>query len=112
MKREKIKRRVRGGASRLSQQNVQRPWGGSDSKESAFRAGNPGLTPDSGRSLGEGHGNPLQYSSLENSMDRGAWWATVHGVTKSQTRLSDEHFHFQTNTEAREATLDHIYCGK
>ena len=41
-----------------------------------------------GRSPGEGHGNPLQYSCLENSKDRGAWWATVHGVTKSQTRLS------------------------
>ena len=38
---------------------------------------------------GEGHGNPLQYSCLENLMDRGAWWATVHGVTKSQTRLSN-----------------------
>ena len=44
--------------------------------------------PGSGRSPGEGNGNPLQYSCLENSMDRGAWWATVHGVTKSRTRLS------------------------
>ena len=43
----------------------------------------------SGRSPGEGDGNPLQYSCLENPMDRGAWWATVHGVAKSQTRLSD-----------------------
>ena len=41
----------------------------------------------------EGNGNPLQYSCLENSMDRGAWWATVHGVTKSQTQLSDTHTH-------------------
>ena len=41
---------------------------------------------------GEGNGNPLQYSCLENPADRGAWWATVHGVTKSQTRLSDFHF--------------------
>ena len=48
-----------------------------------------GLTPGLGRSPGEGHGNPLQYSCLENFMDRGAWWATVHGVTKSQTRLSN-----------------------
>ena len=48
----------------------------------------------SGRSHGEGHGNPLQYSCLENPMDRGAWQATVHGVAKSQTRLSDYHFHF------------------
>ena len=43
--------------------------------------------PRSGRSPGGGHGNPLQYSCLENPMDRGAWWATVHSVTKSQTRL-------------------------
>ena len=42
-----------------------------------------------GRSPGEGHGNPLQYSYLENPMDRGAWWATVHGVAKSWTQLSD-----------------------
>ena len=41
--------------------------------------------PGSGRSTGEGSGNPLQYSCLKNSMDRGAWWATVHGVTKSET---------------------------
>ena len=46
-----------------------------------------GSNPGSGRSPGEGNGNPLQYSCLENPMDRGAWWATVHGVTKSQTRL-------------------------
>ena len=44
-----------------------------------------GLIPGSGRSPGEGHSNPFQYSCLENPMDRGAWWATVHGVTKSQT---------------------------
>ena len=48
-----------------------------------------GLIPGLGRSPGGGHGNPLQYSGLENPMNRGAWWATVHGVTKSQTRLSD-----------------------
>ena len=47
--------------------------------------------PGSGRSPGEGHGNPVQCSCLENPMDRGAWWATVHGVTKSRTRLRDEH---------------------
>ena len=46
-----------------------------------------GSIPGWGRSLGGGHGNPLQYSCLENPMDSGAWWATVHGVTKSQTRL-------------------------
>ena len=43
--------------------------------------------PGLGRSPGEGHGNPLQYSCLENPEDRGAWWATVHGLAKSQTRL-------------------------
>ena len=58
-------------------------------KESACNAGDPGSTPGLGKSPGEGNGNPLQYSCLENPMDKGAWWATVHGVTKSQTRLSD-----------------------
>ena len=47
-----------------------------------------GMSPGWGRSPGGGHGNPLQYSSLENPMDRGAWQATVHGVTKSQTQQS------------------------
>ena len=50
-------------------------------------AGDAGSIPGSGRFLGGGHGNPLQYSCLENPMDRGAWWATFHGVTKSQTQL-------------------------
>ena len=59
--------------------------GGSDGKESACNAGDPGLIPWLGRSPGEGNDNPLQYSCLENSMDRGAWRATVHGVTKSWT---------------------------
>ena len=63
--------------------------GGSDGKESASNAGDPGLIPGSGRSPGEGNGNPFQYSCLENSLDRGAWRATVHGVTKSETQLSD-----------------------
>ena len=53
--------------------------GGSDGKESACNAGYPGLIPGLGRSAGEGNGNPLQYSCLENSKDRGAWWSTVHG---------------------------------
>ena len=57
----------------------------SDSKESFWSAEDLGLIPGSGRSPGEGNGNPLQYSSLENSMDRGAWRAIVHGVTKSRT---------------------------
>ena len=51
--------------------------------------------PGQGRSPGEGNGYPLQYSCLENSMDRGSLWATFHGVTNSQTQLSDEHFHFK-----------------
>ena len=59
--------------------------GGSDSKASACNAGYPG----SGRPPGEGNGTPLQYSCLENPMDGGAWWATVHGVTKNQTWLSN-----------------------
>ena len=54
-------------------------------KESSCKTGNPGWIPGSGRSPGEGNGNPLRYSWLENPMDRGAWWAIVHGVTKSQT---------------------------
>ena len=57
--------------------------GGSDGKESACNRGDLGLIPGSGRSPGKGNGYPLQYSCLENSMDRGAWWATVHGVAKS-----------------------------
>ena len=62
--------------------------GRSVGKESACNAGKPGLIPVWGRSPGEGNGNPLQYSCLENLMDRGAWQATVHGVAKSWTRLS------------------------
>ena len=63
--------------------------GGSEGKASTCNAGNPSSIPGLGRSLGEGNSNPLQYSCLENPMDRGAWWATVHGVAKSRTRLSD-----------------------
>ena len=63
--------------------------GGSDSKESACNAGNLDTIPGLGRSLGEGNGNLLQYSCLENSMDRKAWQTTIQGVTKSQTRLGD-----------------------
>ena len=61
----------------------------SDGKASASNVGDPSLIPGLGRSPGEGNGNPLQYSCLENSMDRGAWWATVRGVAKSQKQLSD-----------------------
>ena len=58
---------------------------GSDGKESAYIVGHLGLIPESGRSPREGNGNTLQYSCLVNPVDRGAWWATVHGVAKSQT---------------------------
>ena len=63
--------------------------GGSEGKASTCNAGDLNSIPGSGRSLGEGNGNPLQYSCLENPMDRGGWQAIVHGVTKSQTGLSD-----------------------
>ena len=59
--------------------------GGSDGKESAWNAGEPGLIPGLARCLGEGNDNPLQYSCLENPMDRGDWQATGHRVAKSQT---------------------------
>ena len=62
--------------------------GSSDGKELACNAGDPGSIPGLGRSPGEGNGNPLQYSCLVKPMDRGAWWATVHGVTKSGTQVS------------------------
>ena len=58
-------------------------------KNPPANAGDAVLIPGSGIFLGEGNGNPLQYSCLDNHLERGAWWATVHGVTKSQTRLSD-----------------------
>ena len=63
--------------------------GGSDSQESAHNARNLGLIPGLGRCFGGGHGNPLQYSCLENPMDRGAWPAAVHGMAESWTRLRD-----------------------
>ena len=64
--------------------------GGSDSKESAAcKAGNTDLVPGLGRSPGEGNSSPLHCSCLGNSMDRGTWWATVHGIAKSQTQLID-----------------------
>ena len=70
--------------------------GGSDSKESVCNAGDLGLIPGSGRSPGEGKGNALQCSCLENSMDRGTWRATVHGVTE-WTLLTDSHTHTDEN---------------
>ena len=58
----------------------------SDGKASACNAGDQGSIPELGRSPGEGNGNPLQYSCLENPMDGGAWWAVVHGVAKELDR--------------------------
>ena len=65
---------------------------GFPNSESAFSVGDQGSFPGSGRSPGEGNGNPLQYSCLVNPTDRGAWQATVQGVAKSQIRLRDSHF--------------------
>ena len=73
----------------LQSMGLQRVPGGSDSKESTCNVGDLCLIPGLGRSPEGGHGNPLQYSCLENPVDRGALWATVHGVAKSQTRLSN-----------------------
>ena len=69
-------------------EKIQDDLGGSEVKVPASNVGDPGSIPGLGRSPGEGNGSPLQYSCLENSKDRGAWWATVHVVVKSQTRLS------------------------
>ena len=63
--------------------------------------GDSGLITGSGRSPAEGNDNPLQDSCLENSMDRGAWWATVYGISKSQTQLRDSHFFIQGKTISR-----------
>ena len=84
--------------------------GGSDSKESACKAGDLGSIPELGRSPGEGNSYPLQYSGLENPMDRGAWRATVHGVAKSRTRLNDFYFslHRLSNCGAQAVSLPHV----
>ena len=75
---------------------------GSDGKASAYNAGDPGSIPGLGRYPGEGNGNPLQYSCLENPMDGGAWLATVHGVAKSWTWLTEQLYYLLTEVfEAR-----------
>ena len=74
---------------RLSDFNIFKGFGGSDSIESACNAGDPRSIPGSGRSPGERNVNPFQYSCLENSMDRGVWWAAVHGIIKTFTWLTD-----------------------
>ena len=78
----------------LNYKNCDPVPGGSEVKASACNAADLGLIPGSGRSPGEGSGNPLQYSCLENPMGGGAWWATVHRVAKSGTQLSDFTFTF------------------
>ena len=75
--------------------------GSSIGKESACSAGDPGFIPGSGRSLGEGNGNPLQYSCWENSMNRGAWWAIVCRVAKSWTRLKRLGTYTQEDSEGQ-----------
>ena len=72
--------------------------GSSGGRESACSAGDLGSIPGLGRSPGEGDDNPLKYSCLENPMDRGAWWATVYRLAKSQTRLTDTDTHTHTHT--------------
>ena len=81
--------------------------------ESACNVGNPGWIPESGRSPGKGNSNPLQYSCLENPMNRGVWWATVHRVAKSQTQLSDFTFTFLFHTLEKEmATHSNILAWR
>ena len=71
-----------------------KPSGNRDSPATAGDAGDMDLIPGLGRAPGDGNGNPLQYSCLENLLDGGAWWATVHRVAKSRTQLSDFTFTF------------------
>ena len=68
--------------------NVALLIGGSDGKASAYSVGDPGSIPGSGRSSGEGNGNPLQFSCLGNPVDRSAWWAAVHGATRIRHDLA------------------------
>ena len=81
--------------------------GGSVVKNLPAKQENASSIPGSGRSPGEGNGNPLQYSCLENPTDGGAWWATVHGVAKSQTGLSD--FTFTCNIWTLAYREEHFY---
>ena len=75
----------------LNLQQVLSPPGGSDGKVTTYNVGDPGLIPGSGRYSGEGNGNPLQYPCLENPMEGGSWWATVHRVAESDMT---EQIHF------------------
>ena len=102
-----------GGLLSMGSYRVRHDWGdlaaaaaacGSDGKESACNAADLDSIPGSGRSPKEGNGSPLQYSCLENPIDRGAWQGTVHGVTKSQTWLSCWHTHIHTHTHTHTHT--------
>ena len=79
--------------------------GGSDGKGSTCNAEDLGSIPESGKSPGEGNGNSLEYPGLENSMDRGAWRATVHGVAKSETRLREQQKWFLCITSYQMANM-------
>ena len=81
---------------------------GSDGKVSTCNAGDRSSIPGLGRSPGEGNGNPLQDSCLGNPVDRGAWWATAHGVAKSQTRVSSEHFHSEACGNGQEGSTEDL----
>ena len=86
--------------------------GSSAGKQSAWSVGDLGSFPRLARSPRWGSGYPLQYSGLENFMDRGVWQATVHGFAKSWTRLSDFHFHFSTLCQNSKFVPfgHHLYC--
>ena len=73
--------------------------GSSDSKESVCNAEDLSSTPESGNSPGEGNGSPVQYSWLQNSIDRGAWWTTVHGVSQELNKI-EQHFHFEPPSDS------------
>ena len=82
---------------------------GSDGKESDCNTRDLGSIPGLGSSPGEGNGSPLQYSGLENSMDRGVWWATVHGASKSRTGLTNQHNCIRFSRETEPTGDTHTY---
>ena len=82
---------------------------GSGGKESACNAGDPGSNPAPGRYPGEGNGNPLQYSCLDNPMDRGTWWATARKVTRNQTKLKQLSMH-TVHWAAESDVTEHVDC--
>ena len=85
---------------------------GLDGKESACNVGDPGSVPGLGRYPAGGYGNPLQYSCLENSMDREAWWATVQKVTKSWTQLSSQGHNGSKFSQFKEKTISNLTLYK